>query len=423
MRMFFLLLFLVSGWGVTRIQAQTSKESHNGGYSRYVTFLPPLQIDSVLQYARTDVVPVIYKVNKYTLYPSAQTDSIVSLIERIHFDDRVKLAYIWIGGSASPEGPVRWNKQLGEYRSKALADYLLANTSLSEKRLRVENLAEDWESVVSILQGSDFPHRDEILAIITNERDWDKRKQQIRAIDGGHTWAQLVRTVFPSFRNSRMVIVCVDQPAPMLAPVSRVTPRPIEMPPFQIPVLPSPPAERVILLKSNLLAVAVAGIANLGIEVELFPKWSLDIPVYYSPYDLFKETRKIRVLATQPELRYWFRNVSSGHFVGLHTHVAGFNISINNHGRYQDPNHALWGMGMSYGYALPFGKDERWGVEFNVGFGFANYQYDRYENIGINSGQKIYSSGDKWYWGVTRAAVNLSYKWSIKKKQGRRAQR
>lgn len=419
MRIFFLLLFLFGGWGVMKTHSETSKELRNSGYSRYVTFLSALQIDSVLQYARTDLVPIIYKVNKYTLCPNAQTDSIVSLIEYIRSGDRVKLAYVWIGGSASPEGPVRWNKQLGEYRSKALADYLLANTSLSEKWLRVENLAEDWESVVAVLQDSDFPHRDEILAIIAGERDWDKRKQKIRALDGGYTWNQLVRTVFPPFRNSRMVIVCVEQPTPMPAPVSRVTPRPVEMPPFEIPVLPSPPAERIILLKSNLLAVAAAGIANLGIEVELFPKWSLDIPVYYSPYDLFKETRKIRVLAAQPELRYWFKNVGSGHFAGLHAHVAGFNISINDHGRYQDPNHALWGMGVSYGYALSFGKDERWGVEFNVGFGFADYQYDRYENIGINSGQKIYSSGDKCYWGVTRAAVNLSYKWSVKKKQGR----
>ena len=53
------------------------------------------------------------------------------------------------------------------------------------------------------------------------------------------------------------------------------------------------------------------------------------------------------------------------------THVAGFNVAINDKARYQDPNHALWGMGLSYGYAFSWGKDNRWGIEFNIGVGFA----------------------------------------------------
>ena len=220
-----------------------------------------------------------------------------------------------------------------------------------------------------------------------------------------------------------MVIVCYEQPelpsivtydAPPVTDLrqevyERLTP---------IPFTSEQPARRrVILLKSNLLAVTTALVANLGFEVELARHWSLDVPVYYSPYDLFKETRKVRVLATQPEVRYWLREVSQRHFIGLHTHVAGFNIALNDHGRYQDPNHALWGMGLSYGYALPFGKNKRWGAEFTVGFGFADYKYDEYENIGIRPGQLVRSSGSKCYWGVTRAAVTLSYKWFVGKKR------
>lgn len=420
-RLFILCLL----WGIPLWAQGVNQSVYEQPYRRYVTFLPPSQIDSVLHYARTDLVPVIYKVNKYTLYPNAQTDSIVRLINNVRSDYRMRLAYVWIGGSASPEGPVRWNRRLGDYRSRALADYLLANTSLTDDLLRVENLGEDWESVVHALRSEDsFPHRDEILHIIGTEPDWAKRKQQIRALDGGVTWTRLVRQVFPPFRNSRMVIVCYAQP-PLPDIVTYTAPLPAKpadyLPPLPLRQAPRP-ASRVILLKSNLLAVATAGVANLGIEIELWPRWSLDIPVYYSPYDLFKETRKVRVLATQPELRYWFAGVSRRHFVGLHGHVAGFNIALNDHGRYQDPNRALWGMGLSYGYALPFGKDGRWGAEFTVGFGFADYQYDKYENIGIRPGQKLYSSGTKMYWGVTRAAVSLSYKWTLKKK-GRRMAR
>ena len=388
----------------------------------YVTFLPPGKADSVLHYARTDLVPVIYKVNKYTLYPNAQTDSIARIVERVRTDYRIWLSHVWIGGSASPEGPVHWNKKLGDYRSRALADYLLANTQLPASQLRVENLAEDWESVAYALQDdSTFPHRDTILNIITTEPDWNRRKQQIRALDGSRTWTRLVRTVFPPFRNSRMVIVCYTPPA-MPTPARFEAPRATEYT-DPLPILPLPqqpePADRVILLKTNALAIAAAAVANIGVEIELFPHWSLDLPFYYSPYDLFKETRKVRLLATQPEVRYWFTDVSSRHFVGLHTHVAGFNIALNNHTRFQDPNHALWGMGLSYGYALPLGKNDRWGAEFTIGLGFADYKYDKYRNNGIETGERVYSSGSKCYWGVTRAAVSISYKWNIAKKQRR----
>lgn len=107
-----------------------------------------------------------------------------------------------------------------------------------------------------------------------------------------------------------------------------------------------------------------------------------------------------------------------GHFIGLHTHIAGFNIALNDYARYQDPNHALWGMGVSYGYALPLDKTGHWGLEFNIGFGFAEYSYDAYRNW--DNGPR-FTSGQAWYWGITRAGITLSYKWAkpSKNKKGK----
>ena len=164
----------------------------------------------------------------------------------------------------------------------------------------------------------------------------------------------------------------------------------------------------MIAVKTNLLFVA-ALTANLGFEAELWPHWSIDLPVWYSPYDI-ASTRKLRLLAVPPEVRWWPGVVMNGHFIGLHTHVAGFNVAINDKARYQDPNHALWGMGLSYGYAFSWGKDNRWGIEFNIGVGFAEYDYDAYRN---RRNGALFKSGSDVYWGVTRAGVNLSYKWSF----------
>ena len=354
-------------------QDSVSGHEHQWESSEYITFLPYDKLDSVLVYANTNLVPIIYKVNKYGLKRNSRLDSIVYVINSIlKTEAGSKLAYIWIGGSASPEGPLWWNKKLGEYRSSALANFLRRNTALDNSLLRVENLEEDWYSVTRVLARIDFPHKEQILDIINTEENREKRKIRIKAIDGGRTWSRLVREIFPPFRNARMVIVChaneikyVElKPLLPVAPVPQITFPEIPAPHISMPQiefnLPPQPETRFLAVKTNALFLA-ALTANIGFEAELWRKWSVDIPVWYSPYNI-TPTRKLRLLAIQPEIRRWIGKAGQGHFFGLHTHIVGFNVAINDNGRFQDPNHALWGMGLSYGYAGPSGQEKTLGT-------------------------------------------------------------
>lgn len=380
-------------------------------YPQYVTFLPEDKLDSVFEYAETDIVPIIFKVNKWDTEPGPQVDSICEIIEQVLNDRRVEMSYVWIGGSASPEGPIDNNKMLGRERAWVLAEYLLDNTDLSPGQVRVENLWEDWQSVERLLMRKRFPHRGRIVHIIQNEPDWQTRKDEIWAIDNGQTWRKLVEEVFPPFRNARMVIVCHANIHEDLLALESTPPfvavcKPLITKKLNRVYFPEPShSTRFFAFKTNLL-FAAALTANLGIEVELWRQWSLDIPVWYSPYNI-TSTRKLRLLATQPELRWWTKKAGEGHFFGLHTHVVGFNVAINDHGRYQDPNHALWGLGIGYGYSTTFGKGKRWGLEFNIGVGFAEYEYNIYRN---EPNGPLIGKGDGMYWGVTRAGITLSYR-------------
>lgn len=416
-----LLLFCLLCSGITYAQdiRNSVPDFAYQWYPKYVTFLPQNKLDSVLVYANTDLVPVVYKVNKYGLEPNAQLDSIVRLINRMQQDRRVKLAYVWIGGSASPEGAVWWNKKLGEYRSAALADFLRRHTDIPDEQLRVENLEEDWYSVSRALSVAEFPQKEKILQIIETEPQWERRKNRIKALDGGKTWSRLVREIFPPFRNARMVIVCHAEelkyvelnPLPPALPLPETVLPEISLQKCEIELKPRQEF-RFWSLKSNALFLA-ALTANFGFEIELWRKWSLDVPVWYSPYDI-TPTRKLRLLAVQPEIRRWMKKAGEGHFFGLHAHVVGFNVALNDRGRYQDPNHALWGMGLSYGYATHLDKDKRWGMELTLGAGFAEYDYNVYRNW--KNGPK-FRSGSDWYWGITRAALSFSYKWYKERKQ------
>jgi hypothetical protein len=420
----FLLIVFVSNVTFAQISMHYGTEEIQSKYPKYITFLPSDKLDSVLVYANTDIVPVIYKVNKYDLQPNAQLDSIVKLIDRIILDPQVQIAYVWIGGSASPEGPVWWNRKLGDYRSSALAKYLLSHCNISKDKVRVENLVEDWYSIYRRIESIDFPHKDFILQTISNEPDWDKRKQKIKSIDKGKTWWKLIKEVFPPYRNGRMVIVCSAEYKGMtLTPIKSLIPLTIPTPSVNERMYASPfelksPENRFYAIKTNALFLA-ALCANIGFEAELWRHWSIDLPIWYSPYDIRKPDRKIRLLATQPELRWWPGKAGEGFFVGPHAHLVGFNIALNDHGRYQDPNRALWGFGIGLGYALNLGAEKRWAIEFNIGAGYANYVYDTYRNW--KNGYKFESNIHDHYWGITRAGINIAYKWYKQRKKWRTA--
>ena len=63
--------------------SETLTSCLNKNYPDYVIFLSDKKIDSVFYYANTSIAPVIFKVNKYKLYPNKQLDSIADILRRI----------------------------------------------------------------------------------------------------------------------------------------------------------------------------------------------------------------------------------------------------------------------------------------------------------------------------------------------------
>jgi len=394
--------------------------------SRYpygVTFLRPWQLDSVLNYADTELVPIIFKRDKTDLLlPNAGLDSIVEVVRQIIGDKEAGLKYVWIGGSASPEGPEAHNVWLGKTRAGRLYDYLKAHTAIPDSLIRMENLMEDWHTPLKLIRQLDFPNKARTLEIWADQPDIRKRKREIMAIDGGKTWEYLIDEAFRPARNARMVIVCAAKDStetfrylkpqsqlPWLVRAADSIPAVIRM--TALPVYRG----GFVALKTNLAALGLL-VANIGVEFSFGRGFSLDLPFYYSPYDITSRFR-VRIFGTQPELRYWLNRdlPGDGHFFGLNGTVSGFNISFPGSDRFQDPEHALWGVGLSYGYALSFGSDRRWGLEFNIGAGYMNYHLDTFENV-YNG--RLVKTREKSYWGITRVGFSLTYKFRRCKQTG-----
>ena len=169
-----------------------------------------------------------------------------------------------------------------------------------------------------------------------------------------------------------------------------------------------------VAVKSNVLADAFLN-PNLGIEVGLAPKWTLDVTGQFNAWTLSHE-RRWKHWAVQPEVRYWFCDRFSGHFVGAHIHggqynIGGFDGKINFLGtdarKLKDNRYQGWfvGAGIAYGYAWILGR--HWNLEAEIGLGYAYTRYDRFQCAGC--GKKIETDKLHHYVGPTKAVINLVY--------------
>lgn len=170
-----------------------------------------------------------------------------------------------------------------------------------------------------------------------------------------------------------------------------------------------------IAVKSNLLYDAAANV-NLGIELGLAPRWTLDLTGDFNAWTLSHQ-RKWKHVLFQPEARYWFCDRWAGHFLGAHLHGGIFNVgglsnsikwlgtdySSLSHHRYEG-----WLLGAGIGYGYTWILNRHWNLEAEIGLGYVYSRYDEYECAGC--GKK--TTDDKkshHYVGPTKAAINLVY--------------
>lgn len=164
-----------------------------------------------------------------------------------------------------------------------------------------------------------------------------------------------------------------------------------------------------VAVKSNLLYDATATF-NLGVELGLARKWTLDVPVNVNPWK-FSDGMRLRHWGIQPEVRYWFCERFRRTFIGLHAHYADFNVGSLPHWSFISKNMQqnryeghLYGAGISIGHAWILKK--RWGIEATLGLGYARIVYDKYPCAVCGTRLK---SGNRDYFGPTKVGISLIY--------------
>lgn len=166
---------------------------------------------------------------------------------------------------------------------------------------------------------------------------------------------------------------------------------------------------QVVGIKTNVL-MDITKTINLGAEIGLSKKYTLDLYANYNPWEKSK-TKMFKMLAFQPEFRYWFCDRFNGHFIGIHAHggvyqVAGIDMPWGVWDNLKDHRFKgnFYGAGISYGYQWIMSK--HWNIEANIGIGYARVSYKKYI---CEECAELLEKSHKNYFGPTKAAISLIY--------------
>lgn len=121
---------------------------------------------------------------------------------------------------------------------------------------------------------------------------------------------------------------------------------------------------------------------NLRIGIRLAEHWSAGLTAGYRPWPTDDETNtKWRHLLLSPDVRYWFKGVNTGHFIGGNLIYAHYNIAnvdpiIYNAAKDIRRQGDLGAVGAFYGYSWPLGR--YWNIEAQIGAAVAYTKYSAY---------------------------------------------
>ena len=156
-------------------------------------------------------------------------------------------------------------------------------------------------------------------------------------------------------------------------------------------------------------------VSNVSGEFDFACRWSLNLNLRYSAWNYGKTTQKFRTFEFRPQVRYWFAPGHNRWFVEAHLSMISYNVALPGWDyRIQDRGgkHPALGGGIGAGYRLPF-RNPHWGMEFTVGAGVYNLDYDRFEN---RSNGPWVDRRKRTFYGIDNVAFSICYTFDVKRK-------
>ena len=153
-------------------------------------------------------------------------------------------------------------------------------------------------------------------------------------------------------------------------------------------------------LRANLLRWATLT-PDLGVEWRICPSWGIAVNGSWTSWSWSDKDRRYALWEVAPEVRYYMGEKKAW-YLGAMFKAGQFNYKLSETGKQGD----LMGGGITAGYRLRLNK--ALDLDFNLGLGYLNADYEKYEVI---DGVRVRRGNEtKDWWGPINAGVTLVWK-------------
>lgn len=147
-----------------------------------------------------------FPVNKTVIYPdyrrnAVELGKIRATIDSVRNDRDITITQVWLKGYASPESPYEHNRELAIGRTAALKNYVNQLYHFDNNVIATDYEPEDWAGLRRYVEKSNINHKQEILAIIDNDREPDAKEWMIRS-SYPDEYRFLLQECYPSLRHT-----------------------------------------------------------------------------------------------------------------------------------------------------------------------------------------------------------------------------
>lgn len=153
-------------------------------------------------------------------------------------------------------------------------------------------------------------------------------------------------------------------------------------------------------LRANLLRWATLT-PDLGLEWRICPSWSIAVNGSWTSWSWSDKDRRYALWEVAPEVRYYMGEKKAW-YLGAMFKAGQFNYKLSETGKQGD----LMGGSITAGYQLRLNK--ALDLDFNLGLGYLNADYEKYEVI---DGVRVRRGNEtRDWWGPINAGVTLVWK-------------
>ncbi|MCR5017833.1 MAG: DUF3575 domain-containing protein [Bacteroidales bacterium] len=404
------------------------------------------QVDTPTTTDKSDDSAVVYYVNNDDQIRPSYMDNEDNMVEiRRILSNPAGVRRIVVVGTASPEGPEKYNEELAQRRAESFVKMLLDLCPELEGKIEIKNAGENWDGLRrAVLASRRLTRRqkDEVVRIIDSNNS-PRRKEQL--LTSSSAWRIIRDEILPKMRCAGISGIefepVDDSPASPqdLQPVVDTLATQIDTTDIQIDTTftqidttftPIDTLERKPEVKPRYPVVAVS--TNLALDAIIAPNFAIEVPLnkkwsayaeYTFPWWLSKNNDWCyEMLKWDFGMRYRISNdfdwedpmdILKGHFVGVDLSAGYYDFEPRHNGYQGEFQMAT----LEYGYAWDLGNN--WRLDAVLGAGWMGTHY-RYYEADATDKHLIYQHSAKMNWfGPTKLGVSVKYIFTTSKERKR----